>query len=965
VAFGRGRVCIGGVDDAHDAAIRSVLLAGKQRMRAGGTVRFTVLGPVRAWREGVEVELGSPTRRALLAVLLINAGQPVVMGELVGALWGQDPPDGAVNIIQRHVGLLRRLIDPSLSTRTAGDLLVRGSGGYRLVVNETMLDLLEFRDLVGRAEQAEHDGDLAGATEAYVRALALRQGPVAAGIADVTRAHPLFGTVEREYALAAQAAAEVALRAGTPESVSTVLHEVARHAPYDEVLQARLIQVLAASGRQADAIEVYRSVRTRLAEDLGIDPGPELRAAHEKITSASVEPPRLRPAQLPADLPIFTGRDAELARLAALVEPQDAAGLPDTVVTVVSGMAGVGKSTLAVRLAHQVAAHFPDGQLFLNLRGFDRAGTVIEPQDAIRQLLETQGMAPDRIPASPIAQAEQYRRMLHGRRMLILLDNARDVDQVRPLLPNGPGSMVIITSRNRLFGLVTSAGAHFLPLDTLTPAQSREFLAARLDAERLAREPIAVDEIIASSGGLPLALAIVAARAAIRPGFPLAAIADELRLNSGSLDSFADVDPASDTRSVFSWSLRAVTPAAGQLFLLLGVHPGPDFAPPVAAALTGMPVRNARQVLNELSYAHLVAEYVPGRFSQHDLLRTYAAELAADEDAELVRSATLRMLDHYLHSAQAAMRAMSPHRARAALPPPLAGANVLEFADGQQAEAWLSSERTVLITLIEAAARRGFDTWSWQLANVMDRYLDRQGRWQDQLVIQAVALAAARRAGARDGVASALRALGFTHGRLGDYVQGQENLGRALSMFTELDDPHGVAETHRLLAFLANRQERHEVALAHYEPALEIYRRIGDEASQAGVYNEIGWTHILRGDYQLALTRCQEAMILHTKLGDDNGAAADWDSIGYAHHHLGQYHEAIGCYDTALRLYRQIGDRALEADTLLHIGDALRALGDAARARANVERAANILEQLGHPDAAKIRAQLAGVSAGR
>jgi DNA-binding SARP family transcriptional activator/tetratricopeptide (TPR) repeat protein len=961
-------VGIGGEYAALDAAIRSVLLAGKQRMRADGTVRFTVLGPVRAWREGVEVELGSPTRRALLAMLLINAGQPVVLSELVGALWGQDPPDGAVNIIQRHVGLLRRLIDPSLSTRTAGDLLVRGSGGYRLVLETTMLDLLEFRDLTGRAEQAAQQGDLAGATETYVRALALRQGPVAAGIADVTRAHPLFGTVEREYALAAQAAAEVALRAGTPESVSTVLHEVARHAPYDEALQARLIQVLAASGRQADAIEVYRSVRTRLAEDLGIDPGPELRAAHERITSAPApaEPPRLRrPAQLPADLPIFTGRDTELARLAALVEPHDAAGLPDTVVTVVSGMAGVGKSTLAVRLAHHVARHFPDGQLFLNLRGFDRAGTVIEPQDAIRQLLETQGVAPERIPASPIAAAEAYRNMLHGRRMLILLDNARDADQVRPLLPNGPGSMVIITSRNRLFGLVTSAGAHFLPLDTLTPAQSRVFLAARLDAERLAREPVAVDEIIASSGGLPLALAIVAARAAIRPGFPLAAIADELRFNSGSLDSFADVDPASDTRSVFSWSLRAVTPAAGQLFLLLGVHPGPDFAPPVAAALTGMPVRNARLVLNELSYAHLVAEYVPGRFSQHDLLRTYAAELAAEEDAELVRSATLRMLDHYLHSAQAALRAMSPHRVRAALPAPLAGANVLEFADGQQAEAWLSGERTVLITLIEAAARRGFDTQSWQLANVMDRYLDRQGRWQDQLVIQAVALAAARRDGARNGVASALRALGFTQGRLGDYVPGQENLSRALSMFTELDDPHGVAETHRLLAFLANRLERHDTALAHYEPALEVYRRIEDEASQAGVYNEIGWTHILRGDYQLALTRCQEALILHTKLGDDNGTAADWDSIGYAHHHLGQYHEAIGCYDTALRIYRQVGDRALEADTLLHIGDARLALGDAEQARATAELAADILEQLGHPDAATIRARLAQVSAGR
>ena len=254
-----------------------------------------MLGPVRAWRDGIEVELGSPTRRALLAILLVNAGQPVVISELVGALWGQEPPDGAVNIIQRHVGLLRRLIDPSLSTRTAGDLLVRGSGGYRLVVDETMLDLLEFRALVARAEQARRR---AAPIEFYVRALALRQGPVAAGIAEVTRAHPLFGSVEREYALAAQAAAETALRAGVPERVAAVLADVARHAPYDEALQARLIQVLAASGRQANAIEVYRSVRDRLAEDLGIDPGPELRAAYDGITVAPLaRPPPAGPPQ--------------------------------------------------------------------------------------------------------------------------------------------------------------------------------------------------------------------------------------------------------------------------------------------------------------------------------------------------------------------------------------------------------------------------------------------------------------------------------------------------------------------------------------------------------------------------------------------------------------------------------------------------------------------------------------------
>lgn len=912
-------------------------------------------------------------------MLLVSVGQPVVIGELVSALWGQDPPDGAVNIIQRHVGLLRRLIDPSLSTRASGDLLVRGSGGYRLEVDASTLDLLEFRDLVARAGQLAGAGETAEATDGYVRALALRQGPVAAGIAEVTRAHPLFGAVEREYSLTAQAAAETALRAGVPERIASVLTDVARHAPYDEALQARLIEVLAASGRTVHAVEVYRAMRERLAEDLGIDPGPELRAAYERVTAAApratppvpraAAPQRRGPAQLPADLPIFTGRDAELARLAALVEPEGNPDtlpdtLPDTVLTVVSGMAGVGKTTLAVRLAHELSPRFPDGQLYLNLRGFDGAGTVIEPQDAIRQLLETQGIAPSKLPSGPAAQAELYRSLLHGRRMLILLDNARDAEQVRPLLPNGPGCMVIITSRNRMFGLVTSAGAHFLPLDVLTPAQSREFLAARLGEQRLAKEPLAVSELISSSGGLPLALAIVAARAAIRPGFPLAAIADELRAGGG-LDAFADVDPATDTRSVFSWSLRALTPAAGQLFRLLGLHPGPDFAPPVAAALSGMPVRNARLLLNELSYAHLVAEHVPGRYSQHDLLRTYAAELAEEADADAMRTATVRMLDHYLHSADAAMRALSPHRVRMALPAPSEGAQVLEFVDGLQAEAWANAERTVLIALIETAARRGFDTHCWQLAYVIDRYLDRQGRWEDQLVIQNVALSAARRAGERIGEACALRAIGFTHCRLGQHDRGREVLEQALALFTELADPNGSADTHRLLAFLSNVVEDHDTALAHYESAMDIYRRAEDEASQAGVGNEVGWTHILRGDYQLALTRCQEAVILHTKLGDDNGAAADWDSIGYAHHHLGQYHEAIACYDTALRIYEGISDRFVEAETLRHLSGSLLALGRTGEARDAAERAADIMDALGHPDAAKIREWVAEISPDR
>jgi len=968
-------------------------MTGNQQASAGGAVRFTVLGPVRAWWGDTELDLGSPTRRALLAVLLVHAGQPVVVGELVGALWRGDPPDGAVNIIQRHVGVLRRLVDPTLSTRSAGNLLLRGSGGYRLDVDADMLDLLRFRALAADARWVADRGELAEATELYAQALRLRQGPVAAGIADNTRAHPMFGAVEREYALTVQAAAETALRAGAPERISSVLHSVAAQAPYDEALQARLILVLAASGRQTEAVEVFTEVAARLAGELGIDPGPELRAAHDQVltlssaaaqraTDAAPAVVRRRaPAQLPPDLPIFTGRELELAQLAELVLAETTApdhapssrarsdnasadrAPQDTVVTVISGMAGVGKTTLAVRLAHEVAPHFPDGQLYLNMRGFDQAGPVLDAATAIRLFLESQGIAPNQLPPSPTAQADLYRSLLAGRRMLILLDNVRDAEQVRPLLPGSAGSTVIITSRSRLDRLFATAGAHFLPLDVLTPAEARVFLTARIGAARPAAEPQAVEEIIATCGGLPLALAIVAARAVIRPAFQLAAIAEELRAGRGSLDAFTDVDQATDARSVFSWSLRAVSPAAAALFTLLGLHPGPDFSPTAVASLAGQPVRQTRSLLDELGHAHLVVEHLPGRYAQHDLVRTYAAELARAADPAQVRLAKQRMFDHYLLTAAAGLDLMAPYRPRVVLAEPHAGAVIVEFVDHQQAEHWLSTERTVLLAAVEQAARTGFDTQAWQLAVTLDRFLDRQGRRQDQLTAQTTGLASARRSTDRIGIAHALRGLGFAYCRLEEHRVGRDHLMRALELFTELGDAAGQARTYQLLAFQANMLGDHDTALAHYASAQQHYLDMGEDNSQASVINEVGWTHILRGEYELALVHCRRSVDLHVRNGDRNGEAAALDSLGYAHYHLGEYEQAIGCYEQALRLYRLLSDRSLEADTLGHLGDARLALGEPAAAREAVLRAATIFDELGHPDGARIRAKLADIDA--
>jgi NB-ARC domain len=358
------------------------------------------------------------------------------------------------------------------------------------------------------------------------------------------------------------------------------------------------------------------------------------------------------PAQLPPAVPAFIGRDAELASLDALLHPKAAAAGPATVViAALSGTAGVGKSALAVHWAHRAAAQFPDGQLYVNLRGFDPDGAAMEPSEALRGFLDALGAPATRIPESLSAQAGLYRTLLAGKRILVVLDNAKDAGQVRPLLPGSPGCLAIVTSRNQLTGLVATDSAYAMTLDLLGSGDARELLALRLGSRRVAREPDAVDEIIAGCARLPLALTIAAARAAGSPSFPLAVLATELREATRALDPLNGGDPATDVRAVFSWSYHALTTDAARLFRRLGLHPGPDIALPAAASLAAIPQDRARALLGELTRAHLLAEHAPGRYAFHDLLRAYATELARAHDSQNVRNAAAhRVLDHYLHT---------------------------------------------------------------------------------------------------------------------------------------------------------------------------------------------------------------------------------------------------------------------------------------------------------------------------
>ncbi|MGW3248327.1 AfsR/SARP family transcriptional regulator [Streptomyces sp. NPDC001070] len=940
-------------------------------------MRFQILGPVRAWRDGTDVKLGPPKQRALLALLLAHGGQPVTLHGIVDALWGQDPPATAVNVVHRHVGALRRLLEPELPSGTASSRLVRDSGGYRLEVGPDELDLLRFRALRAEAGRLALLDEPVRATELLVEALDLWRGPTASGIAPETRAQPVFTAVDNEHLFTVKEAAQQAPAAGAAltERVLVTLRQAAAHHPLDEVLQARLIEVLAVTGHQAEALEVYQAVRARIADELGLDPGPELREAQRKVLSQRPVPPAavvtadadpgstapapapepLRPAQLPRDLGAFTGRDVELALSDTLVpgpaEPAQA--------VVVSGMAGVGKTTLAVHWAHRIAGHFPDGQLYIDLRGFHLTGSAMSVAEAVRALLDAFGVPVGRIPAGLEAQAALYRSLLSGRRVMVVLDNARDSEQVRLLLPSAPGCLAVVTSRHQLQGLVTAEGARSVSLDLLSEADAVAPLSRRLGAERVAAEARAAAEIVTLCGRLPLALAIVSARAALNPGFPLSAIADELRESHGSLDAFTGEPPLGDARSVFSWSYHALTPEAARLFRLLALHPGPDCSTAAAASLATRRPGQVRPLLAELVRAHLLFENVPGRFSSHGLLRAYATELAGEhDDPHEADAATGRLLDHYLHSAHAAEAALVPHRERITLRRPGAHTVPERFPDQRGAADWLDRERPVLLAAIDHDGRRGSGAHSWRLASVLELYLDRSGRWQEQRTAQSTAITAAQRQGDVLGQAHAHRALGFALGRLDRWDSAQEHLTRALQLFGEIDDPCGQGRVHRYWAFLANRHGRHADALRHYRLASQLYHSAGHLNGEAHVHNEVGWTYLLLGEYDKAVEECRRSLAIHQETGDRNGEAAAWDSLGCAYHRLRRHDQALDCFRRALRMYREIRDAYLEADTLIHIADTHLDSDSAGSAADALRQALAILEGIGHPDAEGVRGRL-------
>jgi tetratricopeptide (TPR) repeat protein/transcriptional regulator with XRE-family HTH domain len=624
------------------------------------------------------------------------------------------------------------------------------------------------------------------------------------------------------------------------------------------------------------------------------------------------------PRLLPAGVPGFTGRDAELAALSQVLdEPAGTA-----VITAIGGTAGVGKTALAVHWGHQVAAEFPDGQLFVNLRGFGPSGSPVPPDQVIRALLEALGTSADQLPATAEAQLGLYRSLLAVRKMLIVLDNARDEEQVRPLLPGSPTCRVVVTSRNQLTGLGAIEAARPLPLDVLTADEARRLLGQRLGPGRVAADPAVTDQIIAACGRLPLALTVIAARAAMQPAVPLAQIAEGLHAEPG-LDAFSSGDPAADVRTALSWSIRQLDHATARTFRLAGLHPGPDLAPHAVAALTGGPLSLASQRVKALARASLLQPTGTGRYRMHDLVRVYAGELVAAQDGkqEARRAALTRLFDYYLHGAGAAMDALFPddrHR-RPRIPPPETPAPSL--ADPRVARAWLDAERASMVAVAVHAAASDWPGHATRLASTLHRYLDAGAFFQEAIAIHACALRAARNAGDRAAEAEALGNLGIVHWRQSRYPKATRHFRRALVLCREIRDQAGEARALNNLGIIGWQQGRHQQAAELYQQAAALFREAGSRVGEARALGNLGIVELRQGRYSQAADHYQQALALHRQAGNRPDEAQGLGGLGDVELRQGRYSQASDHYQQALALHREVGDRRGEAQGLTGLGD--------------------------------------------
>jgi DNA-binding SARP family transcriptional activator/tetratricopeptide (TPR) repeat protein len=869
-------------------------------------MRFRMLGPVRVHTGVSWVPVAAERQRLVLAVLLVDAGRAVSMDRLADALWGNRPPPGASNTVRAYVMRLRRLLGD-------GALVTRGRG-YELVAGPDDIDAAVFERLVasGRHELDESRAEAGSAR--LEEALALWHGPVLADVpaspwltARVAHLEQVRLTAEEDHIAAL-------LDLDRHEQVVDDLNRLVEQSPLRERRWVLLMLALQRCGRRAEALDAFHRARQVLRDELGLDPGLELRELQRTILTEDPPPehvtirkPPVTPAQLPNDVAWFTGRDSHLARLDAKLAGEGDPAPTAVVISALDGSAGVGKTALAVHWAHRVRDRFPDGQLYVNLRGY-AAGSPLRPIEALAGFLHALGVPAEEIPADEGRAAALYRSLLAGRRMLVVLDNANHPDQVRPLLPGGAGCLVLITSRDQLAGLTAVDGATRITLDVLTPAEARTLVTRMLGAWRAEAEPESVDELARLCGHLPLALRIAAANVSTHPRWTVADYITRLRADPLAALQ-VDGDPQAAVRATFDLSYAALPADAQHLFRVLGLGPGPDLTADAAAALAGIAPAQAARLLDRLSSVHLVDERAPGRYTMHDLLRRYAAEQAATEDPEPDRHAALgRLFDHYLHTADAAAAQLPGFSARLPRPAAHLGRPIPGFGDRAQALAWLDAERANLVAAVRHAAAHGPRPAAWMLADTLYSYFDLGIHAVDWQAVAQAGLAAAQAEG----------------------------------------DARARAAAHLNLGGLHGRQSRYRTAIDHYTHALTLSAQTRWTDGRASVLGRLGCMHWELGDLQQAAEFHTQALALNRRIGRLDGQASNHNNLGLAYWQMGRLEDAADQYAQALALYQQAGSRGAEGNAHGNLGDTYHALGRYDDARISIEQALAIHRKTGN-----------------